>query len=346
MSPRESAERALPTPELTRRGALRALAGGGLTLGAAKAVDNVLVGYGDLVGTNLVEQAGSGALASLADEGFRPNRGTRASVGGHSMTLGDEGVAVRADGELVAERPPERLRGGWAAALGLPPALSGFAADLGAIARDEHAYEFHRLEAFFDRVDGATPRPLAVGAMRRWPKAAPASVATFADVEPADTRAVLEGLVGGFRTHSYYDAPRYVAGSIQDNVIFGAVDLRAPFRDPVDFGSLVDGGKTGLFCYEFTHRSLEALHAVPATEQTVPVVAGRVWDQRHKHVYTAVASVVRDDDGLAVPMTFVDYTHTTLYDDAGLRGLLGEGLEAFDSRHRATVVHWSPYERW
>lgn len=336
----------MPAPEVSRRGALRVLAGGGLTLGAAKAVDNVLVGYGDLVGTNLGEQAGSGALASLADEGFRPSHGTRASGGGHSTTIRGDRVHVRVEGELVAERPLERLRGEWAAAIGLPPTHSGFVADLGAIARGEHTYEFHRLEAFFDRVDSAASRPLAVGAMRRWPAAAPDSVATFADVEPADTRAVLEGLVGGFRTHSYYDAPRYVAGSIQDNLIFGAVDLRAPFRDPVDFGSLLDGGKTGLFCYEFTHRSLEALHAVPATEQTVPVVAGRVWDQRHKHVYTAVASVVRDDGSLVVPMTFVDYTHTTLYDDAGLRGLLGEGLEAFDSRHRATAVHWSPYERW
>lgn len=343
MSPRETAERSLPDVELTRRQALRAAVGGGVVLGAAKAVDNVLVGYGELVGTNLVEQADSGALASLAGDGFRPAGGFRASVAGDLMTVRGDGVNVHSDDELVAQRSLARLRGDWAAGLGLPPSLSGLAADLGAVARDEHTYEFHRFDGFFDRVEGATPRPLAVGSMRRWPGAAPAPVGTFTDADPASPRAVLQGLVGGFRDRTYYDAPRYVAGSIQDNVIFGAVDLRAPFRGSNDFEALASPGKTGLFCYEFTHRSIEALHAVPAAEQIVPVVAGRVWDKRHKHVYTAVASVVRDDGELVVPMTFVDYTHTTLYDDVGLRGLLGEGLEAYDSRHRATVVHWSPY---
>ncbi|MFB6353817.1 MAG: hypothetical protein ABEJ92_06995 [Halobacteriales archaeon] len=340
MSRRETATRHLPDVSVTRRQALRGVVGGGLTLGAAKAVDNVLVGYGTVVGTNLVEQAASGALGSLAGARFRPRRGVRFGLGGDSLTLRDGAVTVRSNQDHVARRPLAELDGEWAGSVGLAAPLAGLAADLGAIAREEHTFAFHRLDAFVERVRDAEARPLAVDAVRRWPAADPAIVGEFTDADPADPPALIRGLVGGFREHTYYDAPRYVAGSIQDNVLFGAVDLRAPFRDPVSFPALLEDGKTGLFCYEFTHRSLEALHAVPAVEQTLPVVAARVWDKRHKHVYTAVGSVVREDGDLVVPMTFVDYTHTTLYHDARLTGLLGEGLEAFNERHRASVVHW------
>lgn len=344
MRPREAVGRSLPDVELTRRQALGAFAGGGAALGAAKAIDNVLVGYGALVGTNLVEQSASGDLASLADAGFRPRPGSQASAGGHTMRMREEGVRVHdADGARLADRPYAGLREEWAVDLGLPPALAGLAGDLGAIARGEHSFEFHRFEPFLERVAAASPRPLAVDALRHWPATEPGRVGWFTGADPAEPGAVIRGLVDGFRQHAYYDVPRYVAGSIQDNVIAGAVDLRAPFREPVDFESLAGDGQTGMFCYEFTHRSIEALHAVPAAEQTVPVVGARVIDDRHKHVYTAVGSVVRDGDGLSVPMTFVDYTHTTLYDDLGLRGVLGEGLEAYNDRHRATAVHWSPF---
>jgi hypothetical protein len=42
-------------------------------------------------------------------------------------------------------------------------------------------------------------------------------------------------------------------------------------------------------------------------------------------------------------MTFVDYTHSTLYDDFNARGLLGDGVEAYDDRHRATAIEWAPF---
>ena len=308
------------------------------------AVDNVLLGYGTLLGTNLVDQAASGALARIADADLRPGRGTRYGLEGAAVTLRGDAVQVEASEVGDVLRPAAGLDAGWAADAGLPGPLAGLVADLGALAREEHTFEFYGVDGFFDRVAGATHRPLATDAIRRWPATEPALVGEFVEADPAEPRSVLSGLVDGCRTHTHYDASRYVAGSIQDNVIFGAADLRAPFQDPVDFGSLLaSDDKVGLFCYEFTHRSLEALHAVPAMEQTVPVAGARVWDQRHKHVYTAVASVVRDDGDLVVPMTFVDYTHTTLYHDARLRGLLGEGFEAFNPRHRATVVHWDPY---
>lgn len=343
MVSRETLDRSLPDIDVSRRQALRGLVGGGTTVGAAMAIDNVLVGYGTLVGTNLVEQAASGALASLFDEGLRPRRRTRTSVGRYTVTALLGALRLEEGDTELDVRPLEAATEDWAADHGLPAELQALVGDLGAIAREEHTFEFHETGSFFDRVAGAQTRPLAVGAHRRWPATEPRYVEAFTDTDPADPRAVLEGLVSGFREHTYYDAPRYVAGSVQDNVIFGAVDLRAPFRNPVDFEALVADGETGLFCYEFTHRSLEALHAVSPLAQTAPVLGARVWDQRHKHVYTAVASIIREDDGLVVPVTFVDYTHTTLYDDFNLRGLLGEGFEAYNERHRASVVHWSPY---
>ena len=325
--------------DLTRRDALRAVVGGGLAVGGAKAVDNVLLGYGVLTGTNLLEQD----LGPLARRDIGPRSGFRASAGAHVVETTGTTATVERAGETVAELALADVGVATGDEGALPPSLAGLLADLGAVARGEVAFEFHRVDGFFDRVAAAEPRPLATAALRRWPAADPDLVATFADADPADPRAVLRGLVAGFRDHSFYDVPRYVAGSVQDNVIFGAADLRAPFREPVGFESIVDGPETGLFCYEFTYRSIEALHAVPATEQAVPVVGASVVDDRHKHVYTGVASVVRAEGALRVPMTFVDYTHTTLYDDLNLRGVMGEGFEAYNRRHRATAIEWDPY---
>lgn len=325
--------------EVSRRGALAALVGGGLALGGAKAADNVLVGYGVLTGTNLVDQE----LAPLAAREFGPDAGFRTTAGGHAVETGDDRVRIVRDGEPVAQLPFESLTPLTGAEHDLPDALGGLLADLGDLARGEAAFEFHRTDAFFERIEGAEARPHAVGAVRHWPAADAGIVGEFADADPADPQALLHGLTAGFRERAFYDVPRYAAGSIQDNVIFGAADLRAPFREPVGFEAISEGPPTGMFCYEFTNRSIEALHAVPATEQVVPVVGASVIDSRHKHVYTAVASLIREDGELRVPTTFVDYTHTTLYDDLRLRGLLGEGFEAYNRRHRATEINWDPY---
>jgi hypothetical protein len=99
-----------------------------------------------------------------------------------------------------------------------------------------------------------------------------------------------------------------------------------------------DGGD--LFCQEYAWRSIEAFHAVPAHRQTHPVLGGEVIDTRHKHVYTVLGGVVRENDRLEVVATFLDYMHSTLYDDFALRGVLGDGVDAFGERHRATDVVW------
>jgi hypothetical protein len=67
----------------------------------------------------------------------------------------------------------------------------------------------------------------------------------------------------------------------------------------------------------------------------------RSIDDRHKHVYTALASAYIDDAGTTVlPVTFIDYTHTTLYSDLNATGVLGDGLDAYNDRHRATSIWW------
>ncbi|MEF8778980.1 MAG: hypothetical protein V5A36_08715, partial [Natronomonas sp.] len=195
---------------------------------------------------------------------------------------------------------------------------------------------------FFERVGDAQFRPGLATAIRnnRDRTTDPAVVERFADADPSDTAALVEGLVGGFREHTSYDVPRYLAGSIEDNVIFGAHDVRQYFEEEVDFESLLEANGTVIFCWELVFRSMEALQAVPASDQTVPVAACYVSDSRHKHAFTGVLSAIRVDGELRLPMTFLDYTHTTLYDDIHATVILGEGLAAYNTGHRATDIYW------
>jgi hypothetical protein len=326
----------------SRRGVLKAVAGSAGVLGAARAIDNALLGYGVVVGTNLRDQD----LGPLADRGFGPG-GNSVPAGDLRVTASTDAIRIRDGSSYLASFDPTRIDAESARARGAEHGIGGVTAelarDVGDIAAGEHTFEFHGLGRFFDRVRNAEARFHTAGVLRRWPWSAdPELVARFVDADLAKPEPVLRGLASGFREHAHYDAGRYVAGAVQDNVIFGAANLRESFREPVGFRALLADDGTGMFCYEFTNRSIEALHAVPAPEQRVPVIGARVMDTRHKHAYTAVASVVRDG-GLRVPMTFVDYTHATMYDDFNARGVLGEGLEAYDDRHRATAIDWRPF---
>lgn len=332
---------------VSRREALRALGGGGLALGAGKALDNVVVGYGVLVGTNLLEQD----LAALADERLAPSPfvwrfqdGRRLSYTAGRARVIDEQGRVVLDRRLTGDDTPV----GTSGTVALPgEPVDELAADLPVVAAGDHRFTFHRPAAFFERLDGATHRPATVAALRghRFGPTDAATVRRFADADPAEPWAAIRGMKAGFREHSGYDIPRYLAGSVEDNLLGGAVDLRGPFASPTDFEAILAGENTGLFCYTFAHRSIEALHASPPSHQTPPVFAGVVTDPRHKHAYTVVASAVRDEGDLVIPVTFIDYTHSTLYDDLGLRGLLGEGLAAYDARHRAGQIYWNRYAR-
>ncbi|WP_439026601.1 hypothetical protein [Haloarchaeobius sp. DT45] len=345
------------SPGLSRR---RLLAGvGGLgALGAGKAVDNIFLGYGVLMGTNLLTQD----TAELAGERLGPTpfettvADRRLAVEGGQVLVGGEDASDDLEPVTALAASPAD-----AAAIddeyGFPgvveelvrddPPLAATLGETNASDVEGLRFEFHQYEAFFERVRNADARPFSVMRLRgdRYHPIGTETVRTFTQSDPSDPKAVIEGLVGGFREYSGYDIPRYTAGSLEDNVLMGHGDLRRHFESPTSFEALLDGRNTGLFCYEFVHRSIEALHAVPAHEQTVPVFGGVVTDDRHKHAYTVVGSVVREDDGLVVPVTFVDYTHSTLYDDLYVRGLLGRGLRAYDDRHRAGEIYWNSYAR-
>lgn len=284
---------------MNRRQALKLFGGGVAALGTGKAVDNVLIGYGVLLGTNLREQS----LRTVAGEHLPTNREYRERLGEYELLrqedllflLDDESVV---EGASIPNMTPERASQiDEHLAVDEEP-FTELYTDIPDLEAGRYEFEFHNFEEFFDRVSEGEPRPFTTGLLRSSRTANPDIVAQFSGADPADPSAVLRGLIDGFRAHSFYDVPRYVAGSITDNVLMRTVRLRKYFESSVDFQSLMDADGTGMFCYEFTHRSMEAVHALPAYEQTAPVVGVRVNDYRHKHVYTGIASVVRADGEL------------------------------------------------
>lgn len=308
-----------------------------MTGGAA--VDNVLLGYGKVEGTNLLEQD----LAAKVNERLGPVDGRSLAVAGTAVDLRSDALRVGGD-ELpwtAGQRDLERA----ARDHGLPDgALVELAADVPALWDRSHVVEPIDLASFFDRATDAETRPYSVAALRgpRVRNVSPAVVERFVGVDPTDPRGVGYALVGAFREHTFYDAPRYVAGAIEDNLLGGTVDLRGPFDSSSSFRAMLAGENAGIFCYDFAYRSIEAFHAVPTAEQTVPVVAAYVRDARHKHAYTGLATVVRGDaDAPRLLVTFVDYTPTTAAHDFGVTPLVGDDPDAYGSGHRTTDVFWN-----
>lgn len=340
-------------PAVTRRRVLASVLG----VGAAKAADNVLLGYGVLWGTNLREQP----VPALATERLGPSP-FETTVAGSTLSLSAGVLAVDGEGYALDALSPsdgrelDRGSGLADASAGERGPFAELAADWSAIAGADTDVDVRPMEraAFFDTLADADTRPFTVQALRgsEYDPATPETVQRFADVEstgtddvvdPSDPATVVDGLMRGFNRRTSYDGPRYVAGSVEDNVLMGHGDLRQHFEDPVTFDALLTQRDSGMFCYEFVHRSIDAFHAVAPHRQTPPVFAGVVTDRRHKHAYTALASAYRDDGDLVLPLTFVDYTHSTLYDDVAADVLLGDGVDAYNSRHRATNVYWNGY---
>lgn len=327
-------------PEVTRRQAI-AGAGGVLSgVGALRVLDNVVLGYGELGnGTNLREQD----LAALATENLPMAYDEQ--VGGHRVRVtGDEVVVGTGSGDrrLALDTDDRGAASDLDADLGLDGRLAALYADARDLRVGAFGMAFSQPAAFFRRLREADARPDAVAAIRGQGDrvADPDIVERFADAPPTRPERLAEALVAAFREHASYDIPRYAAGSVEDNVIFGAADLRGHFENEVTFEAMLERDDAGLFCWELAVRSIEALQAVAPWDQSVPVAACYVRDRRHKHAYTGVASVVREDGDLVVPMTFLDYTHSTLYDDLHVTPITGRGLAAYDARHRATHVYW------
>lgn len=316
-----------------------AMAGGGIgAVAGGVAVDNVLLGYGTVSGTNLHEQD----LAAKVDERLGPVEGRVLDVAGASVELATDGVAVGEDtlSWEASSEDVDRVERDH----GLPRgALAELVADVPDLWTGAHSVAARSVEGFFDRAADAETSAHTVAALRgpRISEVEPAVVERFAGVDPSDPREIADGLVDGFREHTFYDAPRYAAGAIEDNVLRRRVDLRDAFESPTDFRAMLAGENSGSFCYDFVFRSMEAFHAVPAPDQTVPVVAAYVRDARHKHAYTGLATVLRDDDGPTLLVTFLDYTPTTTAHSFGLTRTVGDDPDAYTERHRATDVYWN-----
>jgi hypothetical protein len=326
---------------VTRREAV-ATTGGLLTgVGVFRAIDNIFLGYGQAGrGTNLLEQD----LVDLVTA--RLELRLDESIGGTRVRIDDTAVVVSTgdgDSRLALDADERSAARELDARLGLDGRLAALYADARAVRTGEVRFRFSQPAAFFDRLRTGRTRPGVVGAIRgaRDRIVAPEIVEAFAGADPARPARVVEALVPAFREHATYDVPRYVAGSIEDNVLFGAADLREHFEDDVSYEAMrATDSDTGMFCYEFVTRSCAALQACSPRDQRVPVATAYVRDARHKHAYTGIASAVRTDGNLVVRMTFVDYTHSTLYDDFNATGLMGRGLAAYDARHRVSHVYW------
>lgn len=321
-----------------RRRFLAAAGGGVGAVASGVAVDNVLVGYGRLTGTNVVDQD----LRPLVDERLDPADGRTLDVDGVEIRLRPDAIDV--EGETVPWSAPRDDLATVEDEQGLADGvLVALRDDLGNLRVGRYGLEPMELDAFLDRAASREVRPSTVEALRG-PAfgTAPAEVVReFTGAPPDDVEALVEGLVAGFREHAFYDAPRYTAGAIEDNVLRGAVDLREPFESPADFEAIREGDSHGLFCYDLSFRAIESLHAVPASEQSHPVVAFHVGDRRHKHAYTGLATVLAGAVRPTLALTFLDYTSTTMYHDFGLAWARGDDPGAYDTWHRTTGIFWN-----
>ncbi|WP_256546317.1 hypothetical protein [Halobellus inordinatus] len=328
-----------PPSGLTRRQVLK-LAGSGVAGAGAAKVGYEYTGFGHLTGTNLTEQR----LEPVARRRLAPTSftlrlsGSRLAFDGETVELRDETGARTATVSVTdAGEDPTRLA----------EPLSGLVADLRAVERGDIAFEFVGVDAFFDRLADATPRPLTVAALRggRYRRPSPETVRRFAGVGPRDPAALVDGLAEGFGERTHFDYARYVAGTVQRYLLLGAVPLKRHVHEPTHLDALLDGS-SGMYCYEYALRSIEAFQAVPPHRQSIPVFGAIVRDDRHDHAYTGLASVVRGDGNVRVLMTFVDYFYSTLFDNFRLEWAFGDGIDAYDGHHHATSIHYrNPYRR-
>ena len=311
---------------MNRRAFIRRGALGGFTLGIAKALHNTTIGYGQFgIGDNLqtadIEQVAKADMPALE---WRER-----TIGDQPVRLTPSGIRYQRDGRWP--RIDEDA----------PPIVHEFQRDLTAIHADEFTFAFSGIDSFFDTVETADVRPAMVTFLRNSMTADPSLVETVTGVSPTRPQPLLTAFVELFRDRSRYDVPRYVAGSIDDNVLPFDANLRDPFEPDIDFELLASHDDTiGMFCTEYTWLVIEALHSVPAERQTPPVFGVQVRNRRHKHMYNGIGSVIRRDDELIIPMTFADYTDTTLIDDFRAGRFVDDSLDAYDTSHRADQIRW------
>lgn len=311
---------------MNRRAVLARGLQSGVALGAAKAIHNTLIGYGQFgVGENLTTQDLSGLLAAGVLD--RPPR--TVSVGSIDARVWDG--TVRYD-PGTGMRPVDE---------DAPEGVAELERDVRAIAEDRVTFVVGPLEDLFAREGDEHLRPHTVAWLRGSRSGAPATVRALAGTSPRHSPALIESLVTTFRNRTRYDVPRYLAGSIDDNVLPVEGDLRDPLRPEVDLERLTRAEEPiALFCTEYTRLANAAVQAAPAATQSLPLAGLTVRNARHGHVYNGFATVRRADNRVVVHCGFADYTETTLVDDFRVRRLLDGPLDAYNGRHRADTISW------
>jgi hypothetical protein len=330
----EEPARSTDESRLTRRQILSLIGGGSLVAGAGR-VGYEYTGFGHVSGTNLVEQS----LKPLARRHLEPTPVT--------LDLSDRRLVF--DGNLITLRTDDDERVTSVSLADTDPADAGtfadpvaeLVADLSAIHSGDLQFEFLDHEQFFDRLRDSNQRQCTVAALRgqRFRRPSVRTIRQFTGTNPANTEHLVSGLASGFRSATHFDASRYVAGVIEQYLLLDAVPFQSKFRQPTTFEAIRDGS-AGLYCAEYALRSVEAFHTIPPHRQSISVFGGIVVDLRHNHAYTALGSVVREDDTLRIPMTFLDFFYSTLYDTLDLEWAFGSGVNAYDEFHRATAIHY------
>ena len=305
-------------------------------IAAATAVSGVLMGYQK----NLRNQN----LTDLCSQDLQVPLEKSITVDGYEVSVDTLNVQIGSSTNphetlsYVAASDDEAAK--LDAKYGLNGAVEQLVSDLPQIDDEDYEFEYHGLSDFFDRLDEGKTRPFTVELLRGFNGTDPSTVQEFTNADPIDPQGIIQKLKYAFADKTSYDIPRYIAGSITDNLLFGTVPLRPIFEHDVDYQTLLTSSNTRMFCYEFTYRAIEALHAVPAHRQMYPVLGVGVHDSQHKHYYMGVASVIRENGQLVIPMTFVDYTRTTL--SSGFEGgkLIDAELNAYDTHHHLTWIDW------
>ncbi|PSP99713.1 hypothetical protein BRC89_03640 [Halobacteriales archaeon QS_4_70_19] len=315
------------------------LAGAAAATGIASAatVNRFLLGYGTLSGTNVTEQS----LSDLASAPFAAGTRTVSVPGGQLELTGDRLTLVGTDSAAchLPETTPER-GAELAAQVDIDPEpVRQVVADVRSVRRGNVRFAPVRFDEFSDAVARGRPRPATTGLLRS-PRAvvAPADVWAFVGEPTTAPTDLLRRLAERFHETTAYDLTRF-AGNVVENRLPGG-NPRRPLSES-SFSTLRTDDADGLLCWDYTRRGVEAIHAVPALDGRPAAAATPARDDRHGHVFMALAAVTRRGDGVpAVVVTFVEFVHSALYGDVGLRGALGADLNAYDELHRVTSLPW------
>lgn len=300
---------------------------GAIALGIAKTLHNTVVGYGQFgIGSNLISQD----LEAIASAKFPSFRRRRYSQIDNNAVRVRSGIAeYEDDGEWREARDADHA------------AIRSFDRDVRTVTTGDFSFRFCDLQSFFEDIDPDSVRPAIVELLRGRAGADPETIMSLTSASLHDAEALVYGLADIFREQTRYDIPRYLAGAVDDNLLPVDANLREPFRPTVDFETLASQSTPiGLFCTEYTRLANAAVHSIPAVEQSPPIFGLTVRNARHKHVYNGFGTVVSHQDEMVLPITFADYTDSTLVDDFRLRKFVGERVNAFDTSHRADEIWW------